>query len=186
MAEWGSAADWVTAGVAFAALVVAAFAARATVETNRAQQRTLELQRQQFDHLRTESRRTQASKVNFWLEFASTASGMTVAVFVVNASDMPIFEVSCRIPGGPLGADLRTLHYERVLLPWVDGDHSFCVAAVSEAESTMLTEVDDVGWVQIRFVDSAGFIWVRSYAGHLYSADDQGPLFGPRADGMAC
>jgi hypothetical protein len=44
----GSLADWGTAGTAVLALFAAGLATRATIQTNRAQQETLELQRKQF------------------------------------------------------------------------------------------------------------------------------------------
>src|SRR5690349_7116779 len=63
----GSWADWVTAGTAFLALVVATVAGIATWRTNKAQQETLELQRQQLEMAREQLERAQAAKVTYLL-----------------------------------------------------------------------------------------------------------------------
>lgn len=68
-ADWqmiGSLADWATTGVALAAFIVAAVAAKFTAQTNRPQQETLELQRKQYQDAREQLRRSQAEKITFW------------------------------------------------------------------------------------------------------------------------
>lgn len=84
-ADFGSLPDWVAACTAALALLVAAIAAKATVQTNRAQQKTLELQRQQFEDARNQIKRSQASKVSFYTETAARH------IMVSNASDAPIY-----------------------------------------------------------------------------------------------
>lgn len=94
----GNLAEWAVAVVALLALIVAGVAAKATTETNRAQQKSLELQRQQVE-------RAQASKVTFYLEDATIGqrvdekSEMFLVddpgiAYVLNTSDLPIFHVN--------------------------------------------------------------------------------------------
>jgi hypothetical protein len=86
----GSLADWFTGVVALAALIVAVFAGRAALQTNRAQQKTLALQQKQYEQ-------SQAEKISFWCDAAENAKAGThpwpVDISIVNASDSPVYDV---------------------------------------------------------------------------------------------
>jgi hypothetical protein len=105
----GSLADWVTAGTAFLALVVATVGGIATWRTNRAQQETLELQRRQLDMAQQQVERMQAVKITYGLgsDLAKRMHDLRgptstppeepdvgAALVVVNTSDSPIYMVT--------------------------------------------------------------------------------------------
>jgi type II secretory pathway pseudopilin PulG len=80
-------AAWVSAILALMAFVAAAIAVAVTLSTNSAQQRTLELQRKQFEEQQRQARREQAAKVSFFVEANNDGQ---FELKVINASDYPI------------------------------------------------------------------------------------------------
>ena len=79
-------AAWVSNILALMAFVAAAIAVAVTLSTNSAQQRTLELQRKQFEEQQRQARREQAAKVSFFVE-ANNDGQFELKVI---ASDYPI------------------------------------------------------------------------------------------------
>jgi hypothetical protein len=170
----GSWADWVTAGTASLALVVAAVAGRATWKTNKAQQETLELQRQQFEATREQIERVQAAKVTYLLSSGLAKklhrenwSGTTVddvadagvALAVVNASDTPIYMLT--LMEGI--SNPRLLHAEGVVFPTGSTPEPLAIGI-------------EVDWSdksrRLYFEDSSGVAWIREVSGKLRKASD--------------
>jgi hypothetical protein len=171
MTDWqviGSFADW-TAGVAATrALVFAGFASKASRDTNRAQQQTLELQREQFE-------RAQASKVTYTigrmqlgdgtkpLEFRT---GKTIMVsggdqtLLLNLSDAPVHFVYIYDP-----TQLKKILYSAdVLFP----------AGITPIRVPL---IGMAGWpfgaTMMAFRDSNGLQWIRDHSGGLEKATDE-------------
>lgn len=170
---WGVAADLSTAAIALVALVVAIFAARATIQTNRAQQRTLDLQRRQFEAAEARAEREQASKVLFTLSgghvsepSAPDGSGSvevrvrgadTVELF--NASDAPVFLVLL-VQTWPQ----ELIFFELgMLLP---------TGPEPESHSTGRAAHWPVPMLSLYFTDSAGVTWIRRPDGALQKASE--------------
>jgi hypothetical protein len=167
----GSWAEWATAATAFLAVIVATMAGIATWNTNKAQQETLEFQRQQLDMAREQSERAQASKITYGLgsdlaarmarlsgsEMSPDESGTGVGLVVINASDSPIYTVilmqgrprptphACRvghIPNGSTPAPLAT----GLQVNWPDLSR------------------------RLYFEDVSGIAWIREVSGRLRKA----------------
>lgn len=83
--EPGSMADWASSSVAVVALLIAAYAAKKTNDTNQSQSRALQLQQAQFGYLREEKERQQVDRVFTWWN-----GGMQN---LLNLSTAPIFEI---------------------------------------------------------------------------------------------
>lgn len=86
MPDTGSWPDWIGASVALIALVVAAVAAWATIKTNQAQSRAIELQRLALEDVQTQRKREQADRFMVWYQDG--------AYNFANLSDKPIFGVT--------------------------------------------------------------------------------------------
>lgn len=163
----GSWADWSTAFTAFLALLVATVAGIATWRTNKAQQETLELQRQQFEVAREQLERAQAVKVTYYLdsqdprradtrEPSASLPRQVVALTVINASDTPIHRLALL----EQGHKPRLLHAQPVLFP------------TGQTPATLTTRLA-VDWGVARyffFEDASGIGWVREASGALRRA----------------
>lgn len=171
LTDWqmvGSWADWFTAGTAFLALVVATIAGVATWRTNRAQQETLELQRQQFQAASEQLERAQAAKVTYYLgpqghhrtgasEATASLERSGVGLTVINASDNPVYRLALL----EMDPKPRLLHAEPVLFP------------TGQTPATLATQIE-VGWGassrHLFFEDSSGIGWLREASGALRRA----------------
>lgn len=151
----GSFADWSTAIIALLAFAVASFAARATIQTNRAQQQTLELQRQQFEQAEERRYRAQAEKAIIWKEWRDhTQTPTGWALRVVNVSELPVYQVCVAMQqdlyGDVLGNPTRIM-FEEVIFP-------------TDAEGTIISLAILAGYappIAVYFWDAAGVAWVR-------------------------
>jgi hypothetical protein len=155
----GVIADWFTGVTAAVALFFAARAGKAARETNRSQQQTLELQRQQIE-------RAQASKVSFHmsemrLDPHPTPDGGTavdmgpMTAYVVNASDSPVYFLTL-LRAGP-GPNKQILHESDSLFP-----------TGPEPEAWELgRNVLEVQFYELYFQDAAGLAWTRQAMGEL-------------------
>jgi type II secretory pathway pseudopilin PulG len=159
-ADWqmiGSIADWSTAGVALFAFVAAAFAARATLQTNRAQQEALELQRKQYEELQNQMQRAQAEKVTVWQDW-------DVQKFkIINASDSPIYELVLALAVDE--AFPYKLGFEqRVVLPTGSKPIGF------DADNREIWDAVTYS-LDLYFRDASGLYWKRSEFGELDQLD---------------
>jgi hypothetical protein len=167
----GSWAEWATAATAFLAVIVATVAGIATWNTNKAQQETLELQRQQFEIAREQSERAQASKVTYGLgsdlaarmarlrgpEMSPDASDTGVALVIINASDSPIYSVAL-IEGAPTP---QLMHAESAIFP--TGPTPAPLATGLRVNWPDLTR-------RLYFEDTSGIAWIREVSGRLRKA----------------
>jgi hypothetical protein len=170
----GSWADWVTAGTASLALIVATAAGVATWKTNKAQQETLELQRQQFEAAREQLERAQAAKVTYllssdlakklhshpaWPGKTADEPKAGVALAVINASDTPIYMLTLMEGSNKP----RLLHAEGVLFP------------TGPTPEPLATDIK-VDWPEtsrrLYFEDSSGIAWIREVSGKLRKASN--------------
>jgi len=164
----GSLADWSTTLIALIALVVAGLAAKATIQTNRAQQETLELQRLQYE-------RAQASKVTFYVDLPKPSAetppegGLIInfddpkTAHVSNASDSPIY-APCLVQTYP-GADKPIVYAADYLFP-----------TGTEPAVWNLNTAEPVGlvrWHDLYFKDAMGIHWIRKSSGELIKATRQ-------------
>jgi hypothetical protein len=150
----GSLADWSTTVVAVGAFIVASIAARATIQTNRAQQQTLELQRKEFNTLQEQTKREQASKVAFW---AANGKDGALSIQVINTSDAPVFTVTFLSANENPGKLLASFP---VLLKTGDKEVAVRFPQVGVHKYSAYR-------VKMYFIDTAGVRWVRDWFGHL-------------------
>ena len=162
-------AAWVSAILALMAFVAAAIAVAVTLSTNSAQQRTLELQRKQFEEQQRRARREQAAKVSF---FVDANNDRQFQLKVINTSDYPILGVAAvlqpRTPNAvalalapnlpPTGATPYTMTWHPSVHPLSFGD--------------LNTERAVVFGVELWFEDSNGVYWRRNIYGKLAELTD--------------
>jgi hypothetical protein len=150
----GSWADWSTTIIAFLALMVAGLAAKATIQTNRAQQETLELQRKQFEAAQDQLERAQASQVAFHIGPVSETDNSSAA-YVINASNVPISMIAiveAVLPDAPAARILYVADYL-----WPTGQSP----AVWTLDPSPL--FPDPAF-RMYFTDAAGVDWLRDQA----------------------
>lgn len=158
-ADWqmlGSLADWTTTLVAVAAGAVAYQAYRKTSETNDAQQKTLELQRKQFEDVQAKAKRSQAEKVSFWLDLERET------VYVVNASDLPIYLVMISI-----GGSRKNTPFSQVVVPTGTEPIAFPLELPSDRPLTVVYSSELDNELHMGFNDAAGQRWIRAESGDL-------------------
>jgi type II secretory pathway pseudopilin PulG len=162
-------AAWLNAILALMAFVAAAVAVAVTLNIYSAQQRTLELQRKQFEELQRQARREQAAKISFFIDVNNDRQ---FQLKVINASDYPILGVTVVLqpctPNAvvvallpnmlPTGSTPYTLPWRPSVLPlgFVDLD----------------TERAVVFGVELWFEDSNGVYWRRNIYGKLAELTD--------------
>ena len=162
-------AAWVGNILGLMAFVAAAIAVAVTLSTNSAQQRTLELQRKQFEEQQRQARREQAAKVFFFVEANNDGQ---FELKVINASDYPIHGaiavLAPRSPRAtaaalitnllPTGSRPYTMRWRRGVLP----------PRFTELDA----ERDVVFGVELWFEDSNGTYWRRNSYGKLVELTD--------------
>ncbi|GAA5121738.1 hypothetical protein [Pseudonocardia adelaidensis] len=160
----------VSAAIALFALIFAGLAAKATVQTNRAQQQTLELQRRQFEDSQHSALRAQAEKVAAWYELRRNQiakfGAMTSDMFVLqNGSDLPIYDVWVAASAPAWQVDYIAVEHDDVIPP---GTH--------DIEMTDTQELGQATHLSIRIIvlfrDAAGRYWIRRENGMLEESDE--------------
>lgn len=163
----GNFADWTAAGAAIFAVLVASVAAFYTVQTNRAQQQTLELQRQQLKLQQDAVVQEQARRVTFFVENDALDEAR-----VINTSDLHVDLVCIVVPDETALPKSRVLGGMGVLLP-----------TGHEGRTMHLRQQADLHYsyydLVMFFADSNGVTWKRSGKGGLVAATDEekGNLF---------
>jgi hypothetical protein len=151
---------WASVVVAAVALGAAIIAARATVQTNRAQQEALRLQQGQVEAAEHRALREQASQIVFYyLGPGDYSEGDDIQL--QNASNLPIYDL--RIIAS-LDDDRRARAWEQVLTP--TGSESTTMYLHNPDQRRYPSYSD----VQLHFKDAAGEAWVRSAGGKLRRA----------------
>ena len=159
----GSFADWATASLALGAAVIAGLAAKATIETNRAQQETLRLQQEQFAQAEIAVEREQAEMLAFW-----SLDDELREFMIINASHLPIYDVEIVAVWGHLdGSPDRGLCLisERFILP--TGGEPLKVARAPENDRMDICDYPfrDVAEIELHFADARGFELDSIYSG---------------------
>jgi len=168
----GTLADWTTAIIAGLALIVAGLAAKATIETNRAQQQSLELLRQQYE-------RDQASKITFhvdWPKFVTKELDELLndphspvsrwegprMLRLLNASNLPIYQI-CLIQTFPTDLEKPIVYRSDYQLPTGGEPDTYEI-------EFLLNE--PVARYELYFTDVSGVRWIRGERGELRRASD--------------
>lgn len=162
----GSLADWSTSIIALLALAVAGIAARATIQTNRAQQATFELQREQYE-------RAQASKVSFYVDKIMLSTSTVTGGFVcnpeepkkariINASDSPIYSLFLVQTYPP--ADSPIAYIVGYLFSTGTEPVVWDLYATGDDGSVFMRSYD------LHFMDANGVGWIRRQSGELIKA----------------
>lgn len=173
----GSLSEAVAALTALFALLVAALAARATIETNRAQQRSIELQRQQLERVVYEQRRRaedkhrrQAERVAAWYGLKKRGPISVPVFFLRNASDVPVYAVTAYVLEPDPGPVRRVLDIQDTpVLPPTSDPVVLTVRVPSEFPRSRYEEVFEVG---MYFRDASGQFWHRDTDGVLYAISE--------------
>ncbi|MCW0214385.1 MAG: hypothetical protein OJJ54_13580 [Pseudonocardia sp.] len=156
-------ADWTMVGLTIFAVAAAIVAGVFTIRTNQAQQKTLELQRDQWQRQQDMDRREQAKHVTY---FFPKPTGRRVCLF--NASNAQVELVTFvhvpRKPGGPWKILGGAVH----VLPTTG----------AESADVILTEISDLseiprGSIVLFFTDMNGFKWRRSAEEGLRESTEQ-------------
>lgn len=175
----GSLAESVAALTSLIALIVAGLAAQATIQTNRAQQRSIELQRQQVERVEEEQRRRdehrhrmQAERVAAWYGTKRRGPLPSPAFYLRNASDVPVYAVIVYLLEPKTGWEQKVLDKQdmRVLPPTSDP----VVVGVRIPSDFPRSRYEEVFEVGIYFRDASGKFWHRDTEGvlHSISAED--------------
>lgn len=173
VADWqmiGSFADWSTTVVALLAFIVAALAAKATIETNRAQQQTLELQQRQFQESQRAAVQAQAEKVAAWHRIRAISVGdgnelVSDMSVIQNGSDLPIYDVWTAASGPRLRDGYIAIGQVEVVPPEKHEYEMMTVRRVDEATAKSAR-------ILLLFRDAAGRFWIRREDGKLEDADE--------------
>jgi hypothetical protein len=184
MTDWqmlGSLADWATAGAALLALIVATIAGIATWRTNTAQQKTLELQRIQFNDAKEQLKRSQAEHIAGWI---AGEDHETVGLYLCNTSNLPVYNVFVRLellrtPGEAKLESTRRLH----TLPPDNSAKSdpnwnaLIFGVLTDAEPAWRGSYGAYGptmfELSITFTDASGQNWERKPSGKLVRLNDE-------------
>lgn len=159
-------ADWTAALTTIGAVVVAAVAAYWTIQTNRAQQKTLELQQEQWKRQQEMERREQAKNITFYADWNSSRT-----VRVLNASSTHVDFCFFVLDGPKDMRKWRILGLVDHLLPTGTDPLKVTLTAVDEDE-------DLNHWhISMYFVDMNGYEWRRSASGLLREATEQEKAF---------
>jgi type II secretory pathway pseudopilin PulG len=155
--------------IALMAFVAALVAVAVTLNIHSAQQRTLELQRQQFEEQQRQARRELAAKVSFFVE---TNNDNQYELKVINASGYPIHAVTAvSKPHTPRAAAVAVTHH---LLP--TGPTPYTMQWRLKGLPPELVDrnaaPDAVYGVELWFEDSNGTYWRRTNYGKLAELTD--------------
>lgn len=162
----GTLPAWVTAGIAFLALIAASTSAYFSYRNTRNQQKQLEYQQKQLDRLEEDKHKEQASKVAAWVvtkvnpnegrRVLPTAMRERTFVRVVNGSDLPVYGVWVWVHEAQFERQIGRGALARTLPP---GSNDLML--------DLPLPLTKFSWVSVVFEDAQGVYWYRDGFGNL-------------------
>ena len=163
--EAGSWPDWIVAVATVLAVVFAGVAAKAAIQTNKAQARQIEMILNEQQRVRDASTRQQASQVSFWVDSDENKQWV---LKIINSSNLPISDLTLR------SRDLDNYSGSTSIQEILENSSFVNGYAVVPPTGAVPHRIFASQWAtDLYFRDASGNRWLRTSFGQLMEVSPQ-------------